>query len=81
MHLFSAMDMMRRRSEPGLSSEANDAEENRGDRGEDRQQAPEVQALTDGREIARVQPIAQIEGEMVQGPQRILSGASGLMRK
>ena len=62
------MDMMRRRSEPGLSSEANDAEENRGDGGEERQQAPEVQALTDGREIARMQPIAQIEGEMVQGP-------------
>ena len=62
------MDMLRRRSEPGLSSAANEAEENRGDGGEERQQAPEVQALTDGREIARMQPIAQIEGEMVQGP-------------
>ena len=62
------MDMMRRRSEPRLSSEANDAEENYGDGDEERQQAPAVQALTDGREVATVQQTSQVESEMVPFP-------------
>ena len=57
------MDMLRRRSEPGLSSAANEAEENRGDGGEERQQV--VQALTDGREVATIQPTSQVENEVV----------------
>ena len=57
------MDMLRRRSEPGLSSAANEAEENRGDGGEERQQV--VQALTDGREVAVVQQTSQVENEVV----------------
>ena len=60
--LFNAMDMMRRRSEPGLSPTANEAEGNR-DGGEDRQQM--VQALTDGREVAMIQPTPQVENEVV----------------
>ena len=60
------MDMLRRRSEPGLSSAANEAEENRGDGGEERQQM--VQALTDGREVAMIQPTSQVENEVVPVP-------------
>ena len=59
------MDMMWRRSEPGPLSAANDAEENRGDGGEERQQM--VQALTDGREVAMIQPTSQVENEVVPG--------------
>ena len=60
------MDMLRRRSEPGLSSAANEAEENRGDGGEERQQM--VQALTDGREVAMIQPTSQVENEVIPVP-------------
>ena len=60
------MDMMRRRSEPGPLSEANDAEGNRSDGGEERQQV--VQALTDGREVAVVQQTSQVETEVVPVP-------------
>ena len=60
------MDMMRRRSEPGLSPVANEAEENRGERGEERQQV--AQALTDGREVAVVQQTSQAENEVVPVP-------------
>ena len=60
------MDMMRRRSEPGLSPTANEAEGNRGDGGEERQQV--VQALTDGREVAMIQPTSQVENEVVPVP-------------
>ena len=66
LSLFGAMDMMRRRSEPGPLSAANDAEENRGDGGEERQQM--VQALTDGREVAMIQPTSQVENEVVPVP-------------
>ena len=60
------MDMLRRRSEPGLSSAANEAEENRGDGGEEQQQV--VQALTDGREVAAMQQTSQVENEVVPVP-------------
>ena len=60
------MDMLRRRSEPGLSSAANEAEENRGDGAEERRQV--VQALTDGREVAMIQPTSQVENEVVPVP-------------
>ena len=63
--MFNTMDMMRRRSEPGLSPTANEAEE-RGDGGEERQQV--VQALTDGREVAMIQPTSQVENEVVPVP-------------
>ena len=45
---------------------ANEAEENRGDGGEERQQV--VQALTDGREVAMIQPTSQVENEVVPFP-------------
>ena len=45
---------------------ANEAEGNRGDGGEDRQQM--VQALTDGREVAMIQPTSQVENEVVPVP-------------
>ena len=73
------MDMMRRRSEPGLSPTANEAEGNRGDGGEDRQQM--VQALTDGREVAMIQPTPQGKTKWFRFKQQILSGASGLKKK
>ena len=66
MYLFGAMDMLRRRSEPGLSSAANEAEENRGDGGEEQQQV--VQALTDGREVAMMQQTSHVENEVVPVP-------------
>ena len=62
--LFGAMDTLRRRSEPGLSSETNDAEGDAIDRGEEGQQVPAAQggqqvpptqALMDGRDVARAQ--------------------------
>ena len=58
------MDMRRRRSEPGLPPQANDAEGSAGDGGEGGQQMPAVQALMDGREVARVQPESEAGGEL-----------------
>ena len=64
-----AMDMRRRRSEPGLSQAANDAdaEETAGDGGDRVRQEPAVQALLDGREVGRAPPESQSQtgGEMV----------------